>query len=351
MATKSLQLEYVPCELCGVDNTRHLFCGRDWQFHIEGAFCVVQCTNCGLIYTNPRPTQEAILRYYPEEYRGFSRVTRDEHASNKLRNMFKEFLIKVFPQGKKVVLSSVRATRPELEVALEKPGRVLDVGCGEGRTLYRLKQLGWQPYGVELDHKAVDYATATFSLDVFCGQLEEAHFPTGYFDLVIFNHSLEHLPHPLRTLRETYRILGKGGQVIIEAPNVRSIQARLFGERWVYWDVPRHLYSFSDVTLRRMLIEAGFQTTSFRHLPTTGGFAASLQYVWDGLTGKPHGRRVWNSRVIRIGLWPLAFMLATFHYTDCIRAEATKDFTHGESPPSLSHSDMSSEAYCHPGLL
>ena len=321
---ESLQLENVSCELCSSDNTQHLFCGRDRQLNVEGLFSVVECRNCGLIYINPRPTQEAILHYYPEGYRGFSRVLPESRVLKGLRNIFKYLFVDVLPHGEKILFLVRSATLWPLAVR-EGTDRVLDVGCGEGRTLYRLKQLGWQTYGVELDHKAARYASETLGLNIFCGQLEKARFPAEYFDLVIFRHSLEHLPHPLASLREAHRILKGGGEVIIEVPNARSFQARLFKDRWVYWDIPRHLYTFSNVTLRRVLIEAGFSTVNLWHLPATGGFAASLQYVWNDFTKGTNGRRIWNSRALRKGLWPLAFVIAKLGYADCVRAKATKD--------------------------
>lgn len=317
-----VQLEYVSCELCGAQDTKTLFYGRDRQLGVEGVFRVVKCRNCGMIYINPRPVQETILHYYPKEYRGFYRVAR-ERVFVRLRGTVKRLLYEALPSTYKF-LSSMRVGEPELCVSREPPGRVLDVGCGEGRTLQRLKQMGWQSYGVELDHKAATYGIETFGLDVFCGQLEDTHFPPCFFDLAIFRHSLEHVPQPLSALRETYRILKHGGEVLIDIPNMRSFQARLFRDRWVYWDVPRHLYNFTDNTLQSMLIEAGFSEVDIKYLPATGGFAASLQYVWNDLTGNPKGRRIWNSGVVRTGLWPLAFLLAKLGYADCIRVRATK---------------------------
>ena len=319
-----LQLEHVSCELCGSDDTQNMFYGRDRRLNIEGVFSVVKCRNCELIYINPRPAQAAILRYYPERYRGFSRVLPESRVIKRLRSVLKHFFVAVIPQGERA-LSAVHSTTSWLSVVQKRTGRVLDVGCGEGQILSRLKQLGWRTYGVEADHRAAHYASETSGLNVFCGQLEEARFPDGHFDLVMFHHSLEHLPHPLASLCEANRILKEGGEAIIEVPNARSLQARLFKGRWAHWDIPRHFYTFSDVTLQRMLIEAGFSATILWHVPATGGLAASLQYVWNDLTRDPNGRRIWNSTTLRVGLWPLAYVIARLRYADCIRARATKD--------------------------
>ena len=170
--------------------------------------------------------QETVLHYYPEEYRGFHRSA-DEGVSIRLRGIVRRLLVDGLPRMHRL-LSAVRVGEPALCVSREPPGLVLDVGCGEGRTLQRLKQMGWQPYGVELDPRAATYGIETFGLDVFCGQLEDARFRACVFDLVLFHHSLEHVPRPLFALREAYRRLKPRGGVLIHAPTARSFRAGRF---------------------------------------------------------------------------------------------------------------------------
>jgi hypothetical protein len=60
--------EYVECNLCGSNSSDVFFKGKDIKYKKIGLFTVVKCKKCGLIYTNPRPKQDVISSYYPDEY-------------------------------------------------------------------------------------------------------------------------------------------------------------------------------------------------------------------------------------------------------------------------------------------
>jgi SAM-dependent methyltransferase len=72
-------------------------------------------------------------------------------------------------------------------------------------------------------------------------------------------HVLEHLRDPLQGLRFAGRLLKPTGTLVIQVPNISSIQARLFGTRWYGLDVPRHLINFSPKALSFLLDEAGYE--------------------------------------------------------------------------------------------
>jgi len=61
-------MECVNCNLCGLDDTRILFNKRDKFDLTEKEFSVVECQRCGLLYVNPRPSQEEMGKFYPETY-------------------------------------------------------------------------------------------------------------------------------------------------------------------------------------------------------------------------------------------------------------------------------------------
>jgi SAM-dependent methyltransferase len=85
---------------------------------------------------------------------------------------------------------------------------------------------------------------------------------------------LEHVHDPRRLLAEAHRILSPGGWLVVQVPNVRSLQARLFGKRWAAVDIPRDLYYYAPAILGRLLEAGGFEVvrvvhrTSLLHPPT-----------------------------------------------------------------------------------
>ncbi|WP_353686677.1 class I SAM-dependent methyltransferase [Thermodesulfovibrio sp. 3462-1] len=120
-----------------------------------------------------------------------------------------------------------------------------------------MKGLGWKVVGVDPDSKAVQIAREEFDLEVFQGTLEEAKFPDNSFDVITMNHVIEHVPDPIVLLTECRRVLKPEGKLMVVTPNIGSLGRRLFGEYWLHWDPPRHLFLFSPKSLRTCAERAG----------------------------------------------------------------------------------------------
>jgi SAM-dependent methyltransferase len=240
-----MELEHVPCDLCQADDARPLFEGQDRLHGLPGTFTVVQCQQCGLIYLNPRPARHEIGAFYLDDYEphvGFERVRHKRLARLEYN----------YGLGK----------RRRLIEAFVKPGRLLDVGCGDGSFLYYMREHGWQVYGQEINASAAAYACQELGLDVAVGELGDIAFPGGHFGAVTLWNVLEHLHSPYASLVEIRRILKPGGLLVVAVPNRSGLDARIFGPAWVGYDVPRHLYTFTPATLEAMLAKAGFQAVS-----------------------------------------------------------------------------------------
>jgi SAM-dependent methyltransferase len=153
-------------------------------------------------------------------------------------------------------------------------GRLLDVGCATGDFLAHMAKYGWQVHGVEPSLAASRRARQMHDLDVRTGDLEQARFPDGYFDVVTLWDVLEHLHDPLGSLKEIHRILKSDGVLVIELPNTQSFDAMLFGTYWIGLDIPRHLYVFPPAPLEAMLEETGLQIVSRQCF--SGGYGAFL---------------------------------------------------------------------------
>jgi 2-polyprenyl-3-methyl-5-hydroxy-6-metoxy-1,4-benzoquinol methylase len=135
--------------------------------------------------------------------------------------------------------------------------KVLDVGCGSGVLLARMKSLGWETEGVEIDPGGVEAARAR-GVTVHQGQLADAQFPDNHFDAVHSAHVIEHVYDPVALLRECFRILKPGGRLVVITPNTQGWGHRLFGRAWLNLDPPRHLILFNARTLRVAAEKQGF---------------------------------------------------------------------------------------------
>jgi SAM-dependent methyltransferase len=145
-----------------------------------------------------------------------------------------------------------------------RPGRrLLDVGCGSGRFIRLMQELGWRAEGVDFDKAAVETARRD-GLSVRLGALEAQGYAGGSFDAVTINHVIEHVPDPVGLLRESHRILAPSGQIIVVTPNAASLGHARFRDAWRGLEPPRHLQIFSPQSMRAALERAGFTGCSIR---------------------------------------------------------------------------------------
>lgn len=248
-----LQWEESHCPLCGRGDAELRAEGTD-PTPATGAglrFAVVQCRHCRLTFTNPRPTEHTIGRFYPGDYR--------PHA----------------PRGKR----SIRLPSPFWSRFFGRPcperrgrldwvgsGRLLDFGCGGGSYLRRMSELGWRVTGMDASELAVERVRGDLECDVHLGSLPHPDLPPGSFDVITMWQSLEHVHRPREVLRAAFELLRPGGKLIAAVPNIDSLPAAWFGEHWIGLDLPRHLTHFTPASLSQMLLAAGFRVRSMRGL-------------------------------------------------------------------------------------
>lgn len=139
-----------------------------------------------------------------------------------------------------------------------KTNRLLDVGCGAGSLLHAARRAGWDAEGVEVSRPAAEHVRAQ-GFEVFCGELKEARYPEGRFDVVTASEILEHLDDPQSLLEEAARVLRPGGLFWATTPHGRGLSARVLGLKWSTVSPPEHLQLFSLAGVRRMLKRAGFR--------------------------------------------------------------------------------------------
>src|SRR5262249_17278387 len=118
--------------------------------------------------------------------------------------------------------------------------RILEVGCGRGLLLDALSRLGHECHGTERPGLAAKRAQRTVGVKVYTASLDLCNLEKEYFDLIILWHVLEHLENPVETLAQIFQLLRVGGILIIEVPNLASLQSRLAGKHWFHLDIERH---------------------------------------------------------------------------------------------------------------
>jgi len=254
------------CLLCGQEGVP-LYQGlRDRLFEAPGVWSLMECKRCGLFWLNPMPLPSEILKLYKTYYTHTA-----PHYRPRWRELIKTSVLAAYygypaGGGNRVLgffLSMLGPIRERVGASVlflhaRDRGKLLDVGCGDGRFLAWMSRLGWEGVGVDLDGVAVQTATERFGVTAFEGTIESTRFPTSSFDVVTMHHVFEHLSDPMKTLAECYRVLRPGGKLVIVTPNAESLASRLSGPTWLGWDPPRHLFIFSQRALHELVIRSGF---------------------------------------------------------------------------------------------
>jgi SAM-dependent methyltransferase len=144
-----------------------------------------------------------------------------------------------------------RIIRAELErLPLPRPARVMDAGCGSGRTLQELVRYG-EVTGIELNEEAAELARSRGIGEVRVGRLEELPWPDQSFDLITCLDVIEHTPDDLPAMAELHRVCRPGGWLLVTVPAYPSL--------WSLHDEANHHYRrYSRTSLRRVAVDTGW---------------------------------------------------------------------------------------------
>ncbi len=282
------------CILCGNEG-RLLYSGlkdrlgnddREWSF--------LRCAkeDCGLIWLAPRPGPEEVEELYPENYYTHE-ITRETVGRKLIQKAKKSRIGKAL--GFYAYLHGVA------------PGRLLDVGCGSGYYLNEMRELGWRVEGLDPDEHAVRVAQEIYGLKVNLGTLEDIRLESDSFDVITVNHVLEHVLDPVQLIQECNRILKPNGLLLVSTPNYDSLGHRIFRDRWLSLDVPRHLYLFSEKNLKEMARSCGFG-----EIKLETAIRGAREVFLYGLGVMDRLREMGKLRILISNLFALAFTLVEY---------------------------------------
>lgn len=246
-------------------------------FGTREEFDYLKCSACGCLHLINPP--EDLSKHYPENY-----FTYQQTVENKLKSLFNRFrdraaigesnfmgnfLLKFF--GEPTYIKRFKL------INIGFNDKILDVGCGKGILLYKMKQSGFSNVlGVDpFIKETIQYKN---SLKIIKGDLSDIK---EKFDLIMFNHSLEHMRNQFEIIKQAHMLLNNKKYLLIRIPVCDSFAFKHYKENWCSLDAPRHLFLHTKKSIQLLADKSGFQIIKISYDSRSWQFWGSEQYSKD----------------------------------------------------------------------
>jgi SAM-dependent methyltransferase len=264
------------CKICGNTENNKEFKIREMMFGFRDEFTYFECSKCGCLQIAKIP--ENMGKYYPLNYYSFKKqneskfflkrilkVRRDEYSLFK-----KGFVGKIVSKKYPNMLFDMIG-----KIDLNYNSRILDVGCGTGNLLYSLSKMGFK--NLEGVDPYIDEDIMYGNIKIFRRSIHD--LPNNKkFDLIISNHSFEHILDQLETLGKISKIMSENGACLLRMPTKTEYIWNKYGINWVQIDAPRHFYLHSIKSFRLLVKNSGLKLNNIIFDSTEFQFWGSEQY-------------------------------------------------------------------------
>lgn len=273
------------CHACGAEGKLLYENLQDQVFDVRGQWNLRKCNNveCNSLWMDPMPLETELHKAYESYFTHDSAPTASQESELKRRvRRLVRWLERVW-----LALLFLKSERKSLEcMYLDRltPGRLLEVGCGDGHRMVEIQKLGWKVEGQEIDPLAAAAICKTLAADVHLGDLTGLALPGESYDAIVMNHVIEHVYDPTVFIEECHRLLKPNGVLISISPNPNSFGHVLFGAAWRGLELPRHLHLFTASALEKIANTSGFVKRESWTTSARAGLicAASLDIKWSG---------------------------------------------------------------------
>ena len=229
----------IECPICNNTNFENHINSIDYSVSKE-KFSIVKCVSCNFHFTNPRPTDSELGKYYISDHY----ISHNNTSKNLFEKTY-QFIRNIAIKGKHKLVTSYFKT-----------GTILDIGCGTGDFLNTFKIKNWETKGVEPSDIARKQAIENHNLDV--DESTDLRDLKGEYNVITMWHVLEHVTELNQTVEQLNRLTTKNGKVIIAVPNHKSYDCSFYKKYWAAYDLPIHLHHFSKETINTLFEKHGF---------------------------------------------------------------------------------------------
>jgi SAM-dependent methyltransferase len=248
------------CIACGREGVE-LYDGlTDRLSGAPGTWRMARCPDarCAMLWLDPRPIAADLIKAYATYHtHGAPRWRSAAQLGLSALNTACKLLSRLLELG-----SGLGRQRRELRTMFigdAAPGRLLEVGCGSGRFLARMRRAGWSVQGTDFDPVVAARVRERYGMDIGVGDLRALGYPADAYDVVAMSQVIEHVHDPLELLMESRRVLQPGGRLVLSTPNARALAHRRYGRAWRGLEPPRHLHIFTREALAQVARKCGLR--------------------------------------------------------------------------------------------
>jgi SAM-dependent methyltransferase len=273
-----------PCRICGnaPDNARYR--AREMLHGTRETFEYFECGSCGCVQIEEIPAD--LAAFYPDDYFSFRSLS--ELDGNLVRRFIDPHRVRSgFGAPDAIGRVADAVSRPLdyidwlKEAGLGPDAAVLDIGCGQGKTLLCMALGGLRPcHGVD---PFIDATTRYRSgATVFkIGLSTFARESSDRYDLIMFQHSLEHFVDPREALGLAASLLTMNGRMLVVVPVAGSFAWETYRETWCNLDAPRHIHLLTRAAMEILAKDAGLKVCSAISVGGFSQFVGSERYKRD----------------------------------------------------------------------
>lgn len=254
------------CRICNNTDRNTIYKVREMMLGLRDIHDYFECADCGCLQIVKVP--ENIQEYYPsDDYYSYDIVKPTAGIKGKLIRNRDRFAA----TGKGLVGGIMQQIQPHdklpsLQYAnLDLDSKILDVGCGAGHLLHSMKEAGFtnimgvDPFNTEDIQYDNGLSIVKNSIHDLPNKNSANSDKAGDFDLIMFNHSYEHVYDQVEVLEKTWDLLKPEGLCMLRIPTVTSWAWRHYNEDWVQLDAPRHLFLHSMKSVHMLAERTGFE--------------------------------------------------------------------------------------------
>lgn len=237
-----------------------------------GPWSIRECLGCGVAYLSPRPDIDSISDAYSHYYTHTS--DKDDLVHGVIRSLKDHIAEKYYAVASGsggfldgFVYLAIKVIFPlslyfdaksrHIFSANRQPGKLLDIGCGNGEFLRFANRFGWDVVGIDFDEKAVAEAKSS-GFDIRHGGIDIIGSEER-FDFITLSHVIEHVYDPVELIHSCFSLLNDGGVLWLETPNIESMGYVYYRSCWRGLEPPRHVTLFNQASLYEIIESSGFQ--------------------------------------------------------------------------------------------